>query len=230
MEPNYLGAFATTVIESFQTVWTGLLELLPSIIAALVVLILGWIFASALGKFVRKAVEFTKVDEIIDKAGLDKSLSEAGIDFSLAKLLGWLFKWFVIVVILIAVAEILGLEQITTFLETIALYIPNIIIAVVILLVGMVVGNFVDKVVRKTVEASKIKTAAGFLASLAKWAIIGFTFLAALSHLKIAEDLIATLFMGLVGMLALAGGLAFGLGGKDAAKELIESAKRDIQS
>lgn len=230
MEPNYLAAFTATVVDSFQLVWNGILELMPNLIGALTVLIIGWVLASAVGKIVQRAVEFTKVDELLDKSLFDKNLTEAGIDFNLAKLIGWLFKWFIIVAVLIAVAEILGLEQITTFLETIALYIPNIIIAIVILLVGLVLGNFVDKVVRKTVAASQIKTAAGFLASLAKWAIIVFTFLAALSHLKIAETLISTLFMGLVGMLALAGGLAFGLGGKEAAKELIESVKRDIQS
>lgn len=230
MEPNYLAAFATTVVESFQKVWVGLLDLLPSIIAALVVLVVGWIAASGLGKLVRKAVEFTKVDEIIDKAGLDKSLAEVGIDFNLAKLIGWLVKWFILVVILIAVAEILGLDQITNFLETIALYIPNIIIAVVMLLVGLILGNFVDRVTRKAVEASKIGSAAPVLGAIAKWSIIVFTFLAALTHLKIAEELIQTLFMGLVGMLALAGGLAFGLGGKDAAHDLIESVKRDMRS
>ena len=229
MEPNYLAAFATTVLESFQKVWLGLLNILPSIIAALVVLIVGWIAASGLGKLVRRAVEFTKVDEIIDKAGLDKSLEEVGIDFNLAKLIGWLVKWFFIVVILIAVAEILGLDQITQFLETIALYIPNIIIAVVVLLVGLVLGNFVQKVVHQTVKASNLSSAAGFLATAAKWAILVFALLAALTHLRIAEALVNTLFMGLVGMLALAGGLAFGLGGKDAARSFIENVRKDLR-
>ncbi len=229
MEPNYLAAFAATVLESFNKVWVGLLNLLPSMIAALFVLVIGWLAASWLGKLVTKVVEFTKVDDIIDKAGLDKSLADAGIEFNLAKLVGWLVKWFIIVVVLIAVAEILGLDQITNFLETIALYIPNIIIAVVILLVGLVVGNFVDKVVHKAVQASRLSSAAGALSAIAKWAIITFTVLAALTHLKIAQELIQTLFMGLVGMLALAGGLAFGLGGKEAARELIDTIKRDVQ-
>jgi hypothetical protein len=113
-------------------------------------------------------------------------------------------------------------------LETIALYIPNIIIAIVILLVGLVLGNFTHKVTHKAVQASNLSSAAGFLATAAKWAIFVFALLAALTHLKIAQDLINTLFMGLVGMLALAGGLAFGLGGKDAARQFIDNVKRDI--
>jgi hypothetical protein len=229
MNPTYLSVFATTVVDSFQTVWIGLLQLLPNVIAALLVLIIGWLLASGLGRLVHRAVEFTKVDQAIDQFGLDRSLKEAGIKFNLASLFGWLAKWFVIVVVLIAVAEILRLQQITDFLETVALYIPNIIIAVVILLVGFVLGNFVHKVVHQAILASKVSTAAGVLAALAKWAIVVFAFLAALTHLNIAKELIHTLFTAFVGMLALAGGLAFGLGGKDAAREMLEKVRREIQ-
>lgn len=229
MNSTYLSVFATTVVDSFQTVWIGLLALLPNLIAALIVLIIGWFVASGLGKLVQRAVEFTKVDQAIGQFGLDRSLKEAGIDFNLALLFGWLAKWFIIVVVLIAVAEILRLQQITDFLETVAFYIPNIIIAVVILLVGFVLGNFVHNVVHKSILASKVSTAAGILAALAKWAIVVFAFLAALSHLNIAKELIQTLFTGFVGMLALAGGLAFGLGGKDSAKDVLEKIRREIQ-
>ena len=230
MEPTYLTIFATTVLESFQTVWEGLLVLLPNIIAAAIVLVIGWIIAAGFGKLISRLVELTKVDDLIDKSGFDKSLVDAGIDFSLAKFIGWLSKWFLLIVVLIAVAEILRLQEITQFLQTIALYIPNIIIAVVILLVGVVLGNFSQKVVQKSVEASQIATAAGVLATAAKWAIYAFALLAALNQLQIAKELINTLFTGLVGMLALAGGLAFGLGGKDAARDFLEKIRREVKS
>jgi small-conductance mechanosensitive channel len=229
MRTSYLSLFATTVLDSFQTVWVGMLQLLPNILAAAVVLIFGWLAASGLGKLVQRAVEFTKVDEAIDKAGLDRSLSESGIDFNLGKLIGWLAKWFVLVVVMIAVADILKLPQITDFLKTVALFIPNIIIAVVILLVGFVLGNFTYKVVEQSIRASKLSATSGVLAALAKWSIIVFAFLAALTHLNIAKELIQTLFTGLVGMLALAGGLAFGLGGKDEAKEMLSKIKREMK-
>lgn len=229
MNPTYLSVFAATVVDSFQTVWLGVLQILPNVIAALLVLIVGWLVASGLGKLVQRAVEFTKVDDAIGQFGLDRNLKDNGIEFSLAKLFGWLAKWFIIVVVLIAVSDILHLSQITDFLETVALYIPNIIIAVVILLVGFVLGNFVHNVVHKTILASKVSTAAGFVAALAKWAIVVFAFLAALTHLNIARELIQTLFTGFVGMLALAGGLAFGLGGKDAAKETLDKIRKEIE-
>lgn len=229
METSYLTLFTVTVLESFQTVWEGLLRLLPSIIAAVIVLLVGWLLASALGKAVRRLIELTKIDDVIEGAGLDRSLSDAGVDFNLANLIGWLAKWFVIVVVLIAVADILNLTQITDFLQRVALFIPNIIIAVVILLVGFVLGNFVYKVVEKAVNASKLAATAGVLATMAKWSIIVFSFLAALSHLNIAKELIQTLFTGMVGMLALAGGLAFGLGGKDEAKEILGKVRKEMQ-
>ena len=229
MNPSYLAVFANTVVDSFQTVWQGLLQLLPSAIAAVIVLLIGWVVASGLANIVQRAIELTKIDDAIDKIGLDQNLTDIGIDFNLGRLFAWLTKWFILVVVLIAVAEILHLEQITQFLETVALYIPNIIIAVVILLVGFVLGNFVYKVVHSAILASKVNTAAGFLAALAKWAIVVFAFLAALEHLDIAKELIQTLFTGFVGMLALAGGLAFGLGGKDAAKDLLEKIRKEVQ-
>lgn len=229
MKDGYLATFAQTIVDSVQTVWGGLLAHLPNVLGALIILLIGWALAAAAGKLVRHLVELTKIDDVIDSAGLDKNLEEAGIDFSLAKLFGWLAKWFIIVVTLIAVADLLKLDQITDFLQTIALYIPNIIIAVVILLVGIVLGNFAYKVVSKGVDASKLSAASGVLASIAKWSIFVFALLAALNQLNIAKELINTLFTGLVGMLALAGGLAFGLGGKDHAKELLEKLKREMQ-
>lgn len=229
MRSSYLALFAATVVDSFWTVWEGALRLLPNVLAAVIVLIAGWLFASFVGKLIRRAIEFTQIDDAIDKAGLDKSLADSGIDFNLGKLIGWLAKWFVIIVVLIAVADILNLPQITDFLETVAFFIPNIIIAVVILLVGFVLGNFTYKIVEKAIRASKLGAAAGVLAALAKWSIIVFAFLAALTHLNIAKELIQTLFTGMVGMLALAGGLAFGLGGKDEAKEMLAKIKREVQ-
>lgn len=229
MEPSYLTLFTATVLDSFRTVGVGLLALLPNILAAAIVLVLGWLAASFVGTVVRRGIELTQIDDAIDKAGLDRTLTEAGVDFNLAKLIGWLAKWFIIVVVLIAVADILNMTQITDFLQRVALFIPNIIIAVVVLLVGFVLGNFVYKVVDKAITASKLSSTAGVLATLAKWSIIVFATLAALTHLNIAKELIQTLFTGLVGMLALAGGLAFGLGGKDEAKEMLAKIKREMQ-
>jgi hypothetical protein len=101
------------------------------------------------------------------------------------------------------------------------MYIPNVIIAVVILIVGMVVGNFVFTLVKETALAAELESA-DFLAGVAKWALFIFTLMAALIQLKVASELIQILFTGLVFMVALAGGIAFGLGGKDKAERILE--------
>lgn len=152
-----------------------------------------------------------------------------GLPFKISKLLGWIIKWFLIVVSLIAATDVLGWDQVTDYLKQIVLYLPNVIIAVIMLFFGTVLANFVHRVVKSAVAAAKLASA-DFLAGLARWAILVFTFMASLIQLQIAEDLIRVLFTGFVAMLALAGGLAFGLGGKDYAARVLDKLKRDISS
>lgn len=228
-QPGPLAPFALTVLDAFKTIGDGIITILPAIIAAAIVLILGWLAAAGVAKLVKKGIQLTKIDDVIDRAGLDRFLSDVGIDFNLSNIIAWLVKWFLIIVVLIAVANILKLDELTGFLKEVALYIPNIIVAVVVLLVGFVLGNFTHKVVTKTVEASKLNATAGLLATLSKAAIIVFALITALYQLGVGRELIQTLFTGFVGMIALAGGLAFGLGGKDAAKDTIDKVRQEIK-
>jgi len=109
------------------------------------------------------------------------------------------------------------------------LYVPNVIISVIILLAGILLANFVQRVVKSAVEAAKLQSA-DFLSGIAKWAILVFSFMAALVQLQIAQELIRVLFTGLVAMLSLAGGLAFGLGGKDHASRVLDRLRKDLSS
>mgnify|MGYP001617622362 FL=1 len=152
-----------------------------------------------------------------------------GLRFALSNFVGWIVKWFFIVVILIAVTDFLGWTQVTDFLSEVALYIPNVIIAVVILTVGLVMGQFVHNVVEKSIKVSGSPTPAYKpLAALSKWAIIIFALLASLVQLGVATALIQILFTGLVAMLAIAGGLAFGLGGKEKASKWLDTIEKEV--
>ena len=149
---------------------------------------------------------------------------------SAAGLVGWVVKWFFIIVTLIAVADILRWPQLTNFLESVALYLPNVIIAVLILLVGFILGNGLRDLVTKAVRASELPEAsAGLLGTVARWAVIVFAIMATLTQLGVAADLVKILFTGLIAMLALAGGLSFGLGGKDHASLWLTKIKKEIQ-
>lgn len=214
---------------ALQNVWIKFVAYLPEVLGALLVLIVGLIVAAVLGRLVKKLITFTKIDKLLSTNQFFKQMEESELKFTFAGLIGWIVKWFFIIVFLIAVADILRWQQVNVFLRDIALYIPRVVIAVVILMIGLMAGKFLYDVVKKSVGVSKLPHASvGPLATLAKWAVFIFAFLAALVQLGIATSLIEILFTGLVAMLAIAGGLAFGLGGKDKAREWLEKLDREM--
>jgi len=215
--------------DSLLELWGSILAFLPQFIGALAIFIIGLIFALVLERVIEKIIGILKVDELAKKFEVPQMFERHGLPFKISKLLGWIVKWFLIVVSLIAATDILGWDQVTDYLKQIVLYLPNVIIAVIMLFFGTVLANFVYRIVKSAVAAAKLASA-DFLAGLARWAILVFTFMAALIQLQIAEDLIRVLFTGFVAMLALAGGLAFGLGGKEHAARCLDKLKRDISS
>lgn len=221
---------ALTIIQtSFADLWSSLLSFLPNFLGAIVVFIIGVIIASLLAKLVMKISDILKLDHLAEKLEVKKMFHQAGIQLNIAAMLGWIVKWFFIIVFLVAATDILQWNEVTDFLQEVLMYLPNVVIAVIILLVGILLANFTKRIVKSAVEAAKLSSA-DFLAGLSKWSILIFSFMAALVQLGIAEDLIRILFTGLVAMLALAGGLAFGLGGKEQASKLLEKIKREMTS
>jgi hypothetical protein len=211
----------------FLELWGSIVGYLPHILGAILVFIVGIIVAIILSRAIVKVVHILSIDKLAAKFEITPAFEKAGIRLHVGRLLGWIVKWFFIIVSLIAATDILGWEQVTDYLQQVVLYIPNVIIAVIILLAGILLANFVSRIVKSAVDAAKLESA-HFLAGIAKWAILIFTFMAALVQLQIAPDLIQVLFTGLVAMLALAGGLAFGLGGKEHASRVLDRLKRDI--
>ena len=210
-----------------QTVWANLVANSPQIVGALAVLFFGTLLAATLGLVAARFVRAMRVDQIANQLQVTAVLGKAGIrDFSVSRLVGWIVKWFFVVVVFLTAADLLGWQQVTDFLTDVALYLPKVLVAVLILLAGTVLANFVSQVVRRGVNVAKLGNA-GVLAAFAKWLIITFTVMAALVQLEIARELTQILFTGLVGMIALGGGLAFGLGGRDAAKDFLDKLRRD---
>lgn len=215
------------ILSSLNTLWLNFIGFLPVLLAALIVLIVGWLIAIALGKLANRIIRVIKLDLFLTKVGFKKTLAKAKLKLDSGKFFEELIKWFFIIVFLMAATDILGLFQVTEFLKGILYYIPNIVVAVVALLAAVIVAGFLQKLVRASIEAAGLQ-AAGFLSGLTKWAVLIFGFVVAITQLGIAVTLINTLVIGLVGMLALAGGLAFGLGGRDHATRFLEKLRRDI--
>jgi hypothetical protein len=226
---SYVQSWWDVLQDALLNLWWKLVSYLPEIVGALVVLIIGLIVAVLLAKIVTKIVAAAKLDQLLGQTKVREEFRKVNVEFSVSKFIGWIVKWFIILATLIAVADILHIPQITQFLQQVALYVPNVIAAVVILTIGTVAGNIAKQVVTKAVEASKLSDAAAKpIGAIAKWAIILFALLASLVQLRVAAELIQIFFTGLIAMLALAGGLAFGLGGKDKAKELLDRVSRDL--
>lgn len=205
--------FIDIIQGSLWQVYANVVAVLPAIIGAFLVFIIGLILAPLAGGIIKKLIELTHIDSLTRKAGIKEALGGFG-DVSIASVIGKLVKWFVLFVSLVAAAEILDWPQLSALLNEIVLYIPNVIIAVVVIAVGLVAGQFVAGFVERAArEVGNSRT----LAKITKAAIVLFSVLVALTQLGIAPSLIQILFGGLVFALA----LAFGLGGRDKAAELL---------
>ena len=213
---------------SFQSIWSGVLVFLPRFLLALIVFIVGWIVAVTLGRLVSQVVAFFKVDKILQKTGIEEPLARGGLRLNSGAFVGGLVRWFFLIVFLMASIDILGLDQVNIFLrEVVLLYLPNVIVAALILLVAAVLGDALQQFVSSSAKVARVASA-HFLAGVSKWSIWLFAILAALYQLGIAGAFVQTLFTGFIAMIALAGGLAFGLGGKEAASRTIERLRKDI--
>ncbi len=223
----FIQTWTEVVTASLQTLWSGFIGFLPNILGAIIVFLIGWLIAALLGKLAAQIIRALRVDQILEKMRFKKSLERANLTLDSGRFIGELVKWFFIIVFLMAATDILRLPQVTEFLKQILFYIPHLIVAVIILLVAVLVANFLQKLVRASVEAAGLKSA-GFLAGVTKWAILIFAVLAALLQLGIVPALIQTIFIGFVAALAISAGLAFGLGGKDLAAQVLSKLRKDI--
>lgn len=222
---NWYDIFAA----SFQVVWEKVVNTLPNIFIAIVVFIVGWVLAAAIGKTIKEIVDLTKIDNVLTKFKVDQVVSRFGVRLHTGQFIGTLVKWFLIIAFLLAASDILGLSAVSQFLNNILLYIPNVIIAAVVLLVAAIVANFLQKLVVSSASAAHL-TAANFAGVVTKWAILIVGFLIAVEQLGIGQAYLGTLYTGIVAMLALAGGLAFGLGGKEQAAAFLARLGAEMKS
>lgn len=221
-----MGGTTQIVADSFSDFWAKFVGFIPTLLLAIALLFAGFIVAWIFEIIARKLMRFLMLEKIVDRIGLKALFEKAGLKISFTRLLSGVVYWFILIVFLAAVVNVLGLTQLSDFLDKLVAYLPNVLGAVVILIIGILVANLLCNVVKNACESARMSMA-GFLASLTKWSIFIFAFIAALVQLKLAPDLLKILFTGLVVMLAIAGGLAFGLGGKDAAKDVIDKLKRN---
>jgi small-conductance mechanosensitive channel len=221
-------SWADILVGSFQTWWNVFVNFLPNFLGALIVFLVGLIIAAGLAALVAKIIAAIKLDKLLEKVGVGKFCQKAGWNLNSAKFLGEVVRWFFILVFLLAATDILKLQAISGFLKDVLLYLPNIIIAIVIILAAVVIGDFLAGLVRGTVKGANLY-ASKFSSSLTRWVVLIFGFLTALIQLGVGVAIINTVITGIIAMLAIAGGIAFGLGGKEYAQHLIERFREKVE-
>jgi len=225
----FVQTWVDVINYSLQNLWQGFVMFLPTFLGALIIFFVGLIVAAGLGKIVEKLIDALKLDRLLGQLGLNKILERANVRLHSGRFVGISVQWFFIIITLLAVSDILKLLAFSDFLKQVLLYVPNIVVAVLIMLAGVVIAVFLSKLVRASVLAARLHEAR-FLGALTKWSVLVFAFLAALSQLGVAGALVNTLIMGFVAMIAIAGGLAFGLGGRDVAAAWLGKIKDEISN
>jgi len=219
---------ASAVQGSFWGLWYTVGGVLPAILAAVIWFVVGWIVGVALYHVVVEVVKALRLNEALRATGIHEAASRAGFTLDVGKFLGLLVQWFVILVFLVAALDILQLSSVTMFLQTVVLmFLPRVIVAALMIILGAIAAEVVKGLVMHSARAVGAH-GANLAGTVSKWSIMVFAILAALNQLNIAPELIQTLFQGIVVAAALSFGLAFGLGGKDAAARTIDRVRNEI--
>ena len=180
------------------------------------------------GKLITEILKRIKFNQIFEKGSWDEALAKADIKVDTSSFIGAVIKWILAIVFLMAAVEILGLNQFAGFLQSILNYLPNVVTAVLIFVVTVIVVDILEKVVRASVESMRVGY--GHMVSVVvRWSVWVFALLAILMQLKVTPSLIQTLFTGLVALVVVAGGIAFGLGGKDVAGEVVRDLYKKLK-
>lgn len=224
---NQIQTWGEAISSSLMELSFRFIGFLPVFIGAVLIFAIGLIVAKVLGNSVEKGVKLTRIDRTMEKTELVRHFHEIGLEFSFSKIMGEVIRWFLILVFLMAATDVLRLTQVTNFLNSIIMYVPNIVVAIVILAIAFLLANFSYKFVRGSVKAAGVMSAS-VLATISKWSIMVFGILAALGQLGIAESIVNTLFIGFVAAISLAIGLSFGLGGKDEAAIVLRKIREEL--
>ena len=219
--------YAVTVNALFD-LWGSFLNFIPELVGALLVFTIGWLISAGFGKLIADILKRLRFNQIFERGNWKSALDKAEIKVDPAGFIGSIVKWVLVIVFLAAAVEILGLDQFAIFLQDVLAYLPNVIVAALIFAVAVIIADIVEKVMRATVESAQFSHGA-VVGAVVKWSIWTFAIIAMLTQLGVATALLQILFSGLVALFVIAGGIAFGLGGKDTAAMLLQDLVRKFK-
>lgn len=208
-------------VASFTSFWTELARFVPQLLAALVLLFLGWMLAKLARTGILRLLKLMKFDQVTEKSGLESFLRQAELEVSVSTVLGNLVYWLIILVMIVTVANSLGLHMVAELFNKVVLYIPNVIVAILVLVFGTILARFINRIMfawLNNVGFSGALTVSTF----SEYAMLVFVFFVALEQLQIAGELITAAFVIAFGAVGLAFAIAFGLGARDWAARVVE--------
>ena len=218
----------SVTIEALQNLWQAFIVFIPALIGAIIVFVIGWFISIGVGKLVTEILKKLRFNRIFEKGAWKEALAKAEFKVDAAGFVGVIFKWALVIVFLMAAVEILGLTEFAGFLKGVLGYLPNVVVASFIFVVAVIIADILEKIVRAAVESIRV----GYgqvVGVIVRWSIWIFAILAILIQLKVAPTLIQTLFTGLVAVLVISAGIAFGLGGKEIATEILRDLHRKLK-
>lgn len=221
--------WGTSIFNALSNAVNLILTFIPRIIGFLVILLVGWIVATLVSKGVTFLLRKVGFDRMANRVGLNRFEQRMGVSMDPAGVLGKVVFWFLLLIFLVPATDALGLPTVSNILNTLVAYIPNVFVAILVLFLGTLAATFVADLVRGATATANIGNPSIF-AGIARWAIIGFAVLVALEQLQITPALINELFGAIVLAAAIAFGLAFGLGGQDAARRWLARGENTVSS
>jgi small-conductance mechanosensitive channel len=205
------------MFQPLQDAISAFLGYIPQLIGALIILIVGYFIAKALQAIVGRVLEGVGFDRWMERGGIKQFFDRADTEHTPHSILGRLVFWFVFIIAITMAADALGIPQVSAVLAQLIAYIPSIIAAILILILAALLANFLSSIVRGA-------TGSDILASVARYAIIVYAVFAAVTQLGIAVELTAPTFLIVLGAVALAAAIAFGLGSREVAQDIVEKA------
>jgi hypothetical protein len=208
-------------IDSIRSFWLQLAALLPSVATAFVLMTIGWLVARLLRKITIRILRLFRIDLLAEKAGIEGFLLQGGVRYTTVTLIAHIFYWFILLTFALAVLKSMGLTNVSEMFNKMLLYVPNVIVAVLLLVFGSILAKFIYGASFTYLNNIGV-SGAQIMSTVAQWAVLLFVVSATLDQLAIGGEILLSAFQIAFGALCLALALAFGLGGRDWASHILE--------
>lgn len=218
--PVQVTEWSDAMFTSLAAAMALLFSAIPKILGFLLIVVAGWFIASLIERGLAAMLRSIRFNELAERAGLTHFVQKMGMSTDPAGMVGLVVKWFVRLIALVVAFDALGLPAVSEVLRQLLLWLPNVVVALVVLVIGGLAARALSNVVRGAASEAGLSNA-NFLAKAASVVVWAFAVVVAVNQLGIATELVNTLFMAIVGALALGMGLAFGLGGRETAGEIV---------